>query len=200
MAAVSAATAFVLAACGCSTAPPAAGGGRGPETAGAPETEGPSEATCACEGTGAGGTASAFEGAAAPEAGDVTECASAAAVGPAPPGDDAPEETRREVRQLWEKFRGLLLKNERDPAAFKGLVDEPEGFEQLESCLTQEMDLAVEWLRMSGEDLRKAEAHFRFFLDRKECKVYFTGLGDESPPELLLCLVDGRWVVWPQRG
>ncbi|MHC5058447.1 MAG: hypothetical protein ACYTKD_27640 [Planctomycetota bacterium] len=118
----------------------------------------------------------------------------------APEGDDAPEATRREVRELWTKFRALLLKNERDAAAYKGLVDEPDGFDHLEQCLAEEVDLGVEWLRMSTEDLQKAEARFRFYLDRDECNIYFTGLDVGDTPELLVRRIDGRWVIWPQRG
>ena len=115
-------------------------------------------------------------------------------------GDDAPEETRREVRELWEKFRALLLKNERDAAAYKGLVDEPDGFAHLARCLEEEVDLGVEWLRMSRDDLRKAKACYRFYLDLDECNIYFIGLDVGDTPELLVKLVDGRWVIWPQRG
>ncbi len=120
--------------------------------------------------------------------------------GGAPEGDDAPEETRREVRELWEKFRALLLKNERDAAAYKGLVDDPDGFAHLERCLAEGVDLGVEWLRMSSEDLRKAEARFRFYLDREECNIWFIGLESGDTPELLVRRIDGRWVVWPSRG
>ncbi len=118
----------------------------------------------------------------------------------APEGDSVPEETRREVRQLWGKFRGLLLKDERDSGAYKGLVDEPDGFAHLERCLAAGVNLRVEWLRMTSEDLKRASARFRFFLDREECEVYFTGLEEGASRDLLLRLVDGRWVIWPQRG
>jgi hypothetical protein len=120
--------------------------------------------------------------------------------GGVPEGDDAPEATRREVSELWTKFRALLLKNERDAAAYKGLVDDPDGFAHLEQCLAEEVDLGVEWLRMSSEDLQKAEAHFRFYLDRDECNIWFSGLDIGDTPELLVRRIDGRWVIWPQRG
>jgi len=136
---------------------------------------------------------------AAPQAPDVPAGGGVPEVGVSE-GDDAPEETRREVRELWEKFRALLLKNERDAAAYKGLVDDPDGFAHLEQCLSEEVDLGVEWLRMSSEDLRKAKAHFRFYLDLEECNIYFTGLTGGDTPELLVRRVDGRWVIWPQRG
>ena len=112
----------------------------------------------------------------------------------------ASQETVTEVQQTWERFRELLLEDERDPAAYEELIDKPDGFGYLQRCLADGADLIVEWLRMKREELQSVDAEFRFFVDRGECEVHFSGLDDRTPPVLLIRLVEGHWVIWPQRG
>lgn len=123
---------------------------------------------------------------------------------PAAPAPLTPEEAlakaNKELRQTWEQFRDLLIKDVRDPKAYEELIDKPDGYVYLQGCLADGDDLIVEWLRMRREDLPRVKAEFRFYLDREECEISFSGVEDQEIPILLARLVDGRWVIYPQRG
>ena len=123
---------------------------------------------------------------------------------PAAPVPLTPEEALakadKELRQTWQQFRDLLIKDVRDPKAYKDLIDKPDGYVYLEKCLADGDDLIVRWLRMRREDLPRVKAEFRFYLDREECEISFTGVEDKEIPVLIARLVDGHWVIYPQRG
>ena len=114
--------------------------------------------------------------------------------------EEALAKANKELRQTWEQFRDLLIKDVRDPKAYENLIDKPDGYVYLERCLADGDDLIVAWLRMRREDLPRVKAEFRFYLDREECEISFTGVEDKEIPILLARLVDGRWVIYPQRG
>ncbi len=122
---------------------------------------------------------------------------------PAPP-PLTPEETlakaNEDLRETWQQFRDLLIKDVRDPKAYENLIDKPDGYAYLQRCLADGDDLIVAWLRMRREDLPRVKADFRFYLDREECEISFTGVEDKEIPVLIARLIDGHWVIYPQRG
>jgi hypothetical protein len=115
--------------------------------------------------------------------------------------EEALAKANKDLRQTWQQFRDLLIsKDVRDPKAYENLIDKPDGYEYLQGCLADGDDLIVAWLRMRREDLPRVKAEFRFYLDRDECEISFTGVEDKEIPVLLARLVDGHWVIYPQRG
>jgi hypothetical protein len=119
-----------------------------------------------------------------------------------PPVGVSPEVAKadKDLRQTWEKFRDLLIRDVREADAYEGLIDDPEGMEYLRGCLRDGDDLIVAWLRMRRDDLPRAKANFKFYLDRDECEITFTGIEDTEIPVLLAKRIAGAWVIWPQRG
>ncbi len=114
--------------------------------------------------------------------------------------EEALAKADKELRQTWEQFRDLLIKDVRDPKPYTNLIDKPDGYVYLEKCLADGDDLIVRWLRMRREDLPRVKAEFCFYLDREECEISFTGVEDKEIPVLIARLVDGHWVIYPQRG
>ncbi|MHC4501803.1 MAG: hypothetical protein ACYTFI_00740 [Planctomycetota bacterium] len=114
--------------------------------------------------------------------------------------EEALAKANKDLRETWEQFRDLLIKDVRDPKPYENLIDKPDGYEYLEKCLADGDDLIVRWLRMRREDLPRVKAEFLFYLDREECEISFTGVEDKEIPVLIARLIDGHWVIYPQRG
>jgi len=114
--------------------------------------------------------------------------------------EEALAKADKDLRQTWVQFRDLLIKDVRDPKAYEDLIDKPDGYTHLQRCLADGDDLIVRWLRMRREDLTRVKAEFQFYLDREECEISFTGVEDKEIPVLIARLIDGHWVIYPQRG